>query len=94
MGTSNYGHYYAFLRPTTEERWFEFNDSSVTEVSPDKAIDENFGGTDNYYYRNFSAYMLIYVRNDLSQELFEPVPMDAIPHSAVDYIEVEQERDR
>ena len=33
-GTLNAGHYYAFIRPNVDEdRWFEFNDSRVTEVS-------------------------------------------------------------
>jgi hypothetical protein len=89
-GTSNYGHYYAFLRPTTENRWFEFNDSSVTEVSPERAIDDNFGNWD----RTFSAYMLIYVRRSRADELFAPIPASAIPESALTYLDAQQERER
>ena len=28
-GTINAGHYYAFIKPTMEDKWYEFNDSKV-----------------------------------------------------------------
>ena len=72
------GHYYAYIRPELDDRWFEFNDARVTEVSKHRAFGEGIGGND----RNFclvrdtdstklteesianetNAYMLIYVR--------------------------------
>ncbi|OHT02867.1 hypothetical protein TRFO_06908 [Tritrichomonas foetus] len=47
-GSSLSGHYYAFLRPTVEEQWFEFNDSSVYTVDSKTAIENNFGGENHY----------------------------------------------
>ncbi|OHT10172.1 hypothetical protein TRFO_20642 [Tritrichomonas foetus] len=37
------GHYNAFLRTSTENQWFNFNDSTVTRVSRDRAIHDNYG---------------------------------------------------
>ncbi|OHT01279.1 hypothetical protein TRFO_31956 [Tritrichomonas foetus] len=44
-GTVSYGHYYAFLRTSTNEQWYEFNDSTVSKVTDYKAINDNFGGS-------------------------------------------------
>lgn len=44
-GTVDGGHYYAFLRPTEKQKWYEFNDSSVSSVSPRDAIENNYGGS-------------------------------------------------
>jgi ubiquitin carboxyl-terminal hydrolase 7 len=43
-GTLNYGHYYAFIRPNLDDRWFQFNDSIVTEVTKEFAISQGVGG--------------------------------------------------
>lgn len=44
-GTLNAGHYYAFIRPNVDDdRWFEFNDSRVTEVSKQYAFQQGIGG--------------------------------------------------
>jgi ubiquitin carboxyl-terminal hydrolase 7 len=37
-GTANAGHYYAFIKPTLEDSWYEFNDSKVSEVGRDYAF--------------------------------------------------------
>ena len=50
MGNMDVGHYYTYIKPLGGRKWFEFNDSSVKEITPDKSV--------------FSyAYALIYVKN-------------------------------
>ena len=43
-GTINAGHYYAFIKPTMEDKWYEFNDSKVQEVTKDYAFGQGIGG--------------------------------------------------
>ena len=43
-GTLDYGHYYAYIRPNLDERWFEFNDTKVHEVSKNFAMRQGYGG--------------------------------------------------
>jgi ubiquitin carboxyl-terminal hydrolase 7 len=31
-GTLGAGHYFAYIKPTTEDLWYEFNDSLVTPI--------------------------------------------------------------
>lgn len=38
QGTIDHGHYYAFIRPGVDDRWFQFNDSTVSEVTQAFAI--------------------------------------------------------
>ena len=50
MGNMDVGHYYTYIKPLGGENWFEFNDSSVKKITPDRSV--------------FSyAYALIYVKN-------------------------------
>lgn len=37
-GTQDSGHYYAFIRPELDDRWFEFNDEKINEVTKDYAF--------------------------------------------------------
>lgn len=37
-GTLDSGHYFAFIRPGIQDRWYEFNDEDVTEVTKAYAI--------------------------------------------------------
>jgi len=68
------GHYYAFIRPTTELQFFRFDDDRVTRATEKQAIEDNFGGDEEYTYhlhgkryntthKKFAnAYMLVYMR--------------------------------
>ena len=97
-GTPEYGHYYAYMRPTVEPKWYRFNDSMVTPVSAHDAIEENYGRSGNGFMggyqsvSSFSAYMLVYVRKDLAQDIYPPISNDMIPQRALDYIAEEDER--
>lgn len=62
-GTLDSGHYYAFIRPGIQNRWYEFNDDIVTEVTKSYAIGQGVGGL-NY---NFDCRRTL----DGQNELFE-----------------------
>ena len=74
------GHYYAFLRPTLERKWYKFDDTIVSEVTEKEAVEENFGGkNEKGVDKAYSAYMLVYVRKEDAPSLYEPVPDEYIP---------------
>ena len=43
------GHYYAFIRPNLEDKWFDFNDSAVTPVMKSTAISTGSGGYETVF---------------------------------------------
>ena len=43
-GTTDCGHYYSFIRPHIDDRWYEFNDTMVREVTKNHAIKQGIGG--------------------------------------------------
>lgn len=89
------GHYYAYLKTSTDQQWYEFDDENVTKTTAEKAIDDNFGGkieTTHYGYRRssqktYSAYMLIYVRKDEAPAIYESVPNETVPKHLRDYVQ-------
>ena len=64
-GTAQYGHYYSLIsngEKGEDEKWFKFNDSTVTKINFDNIIDDAYGNNaDNQY--GSSAYMLIYAKS-------------------------------
>ena len=61
-GTAQYGHYYSHISPEEKDnynRWFKFNDTSVSRVNYDSIPTEVFGNNNDHQYGS-SAYMLIY----------------------------------
>ncbi|OHS94902.1 hypothetical protein TRFO_10849 [Tritrichomonas foetus] len=96
-GTIIGGHYFAYLRTTRENRWFEFNDAKVTEVTAETAIEGSFGGVANKEStseRLYSAYMLIYIKQSCLDEVFRKVENDEIPDYIYDYIKVKEEEEK
>ena len=88
-GSLNGGHYYAYLRPSKEKEWFCFNDSNVKRATKKQAIDDNFGKENPMKFdKGFSAYMLVYVKKNMIDELFTDVdPKAAIPKHVLKFIE-------
>lgn len=84
------GHYYAYLRTTTEQKWFKFNDSCVTIEDEKAAIDDNFGGDGKMY----SAYMLVYVSHDSAEEVYKHVSDDEIPIHLKEYVKKVEEEEK
>mmetsp|Transcript_10577 Transcript_10577/g.9143 ORF Transcript_10577/g.9143 Transcript_10577/m.9143 type:complete len:239 (-) Transcript_10577:1919-2635(-) len=104
------GHYYAFIRPSMGN-WFKFNDDVVTLAEPEEVFDENFGGmfTEARLSKNkdieswesprmSSAYMLVYIRADMTGKYLRPLTHEDIPRSLINEIEAtkraEEERKR
>ena len=71
-GTVQAGHYYAYLRPSTEPQWYEFNDSIVRKVPEESAINNNYGGLQSQGSQNNSLSRGPYYgsTNSLSQKSF------------------------
>ncbi|EAY08920.1 Clan CA, family C19, ubiquitin hydrolase-like cysteine peptidase [Trichomonas vaginalis G3] len=76
-GSVNGGHYYAFLKPTEEPKWYRFDDSLVTLEKEDAAIRDNFGSNERY--GGTSAYYLIYTKKNMISELYKPITLEEIP---------------
>lgn len=74
-GSYSGGHYYAFLRTSTDPQWYKFNDSFVSKETVENAVYNNFGGNG----RSYSGYMLIYVQREKAKTLFEPINNDSVP---------------
>jgi ubiquitin carboxyl-terminal hydrolase 47 len=53
------GHYFAYIRSSTNKKWYNFNDSNVTLIS-DEEISKTFGGES----MPNTAYMLLYRKID------------------------------
>jgi ubiquitin carboxyl-terminal hydrolase 7 len=43
-GTVEAGHYYAYVRPGLDDKWYEFNDANVRRVSKHRAFGDGVGG--------------------------------------------------
>jgi len=84
-GGSMCGHYYAFLRTSTEPQWYRFDDQKVSLATDEEAINGNFGGKDSSGDKCFSGYMLIYVRREDAPAIFESIPNSSIPQHLIDY---------
>jgi ubiquitin carboxyl-terminal hydrolase 7 len=98
------GHYYGFLRTEAKSRWHKFDDDHVTKATEQEAIDDNFGGVEetelhldagrkftNARTKFSNAYMLVYVRETDSRDMFEPVTQDAISEHLRERFEVERQ---
>ncbi|MDP2434945.1 MAG: hypothetical protein Q8P67_04325 [archaeon] len=59
-GAVHGGHYHCFIRPTTDPRWFKFDDELVFQVENDAVFEDNFGGRGTV---TSHAYLLVYVHS-------------------------------
>eukprot|EP01117_Protostelium_nocturnum_P015890 TRINITY_DN6199_c0_g2_i2.p1 TRINITY_DN6199_c0_g2~~TRINITY_DN6199_c0_g2_i2.p1 ORF type:complete len:1212 (+),score=538.97 TRINITY_DN6199_c0_g2_i2:118-3753(+) len=73
-GSALGGHYYAYIKSFTTGKWYEFNDSSVTEIK-ESEIENTFGEeekkTGYMYSSGANAYMLMYRRVDEEKNMVE-----------------------
>jgi len=105
-GGVNGGHYYSYLRTTTSDKWYKFDDESVTLSNEQSVFENNFGGVSessksySYYSRGrkqmkyYSAYILVYVRQDDIEEIFAPISKEDVPSYLVEYFNVQDEKNR
>jgi ubiquitin carboxyl-terminal hydrolase 7 len=90
-GTTNLGHYFAFIRP--QDEWVKFNDENVERVITAQAFETGWGGENETLfiteegtvrlatnYRNeMSAYMLVYTRSTDRADILSGVGPEDIP---------------
>ena len=65
-GSSEYGHYYAFVFDRNKRQWFRFNDHKVDPVEEKVVFEEAFGSP--YNKLNQCAYSLMYVNDAIAKK--------------------------
>lgn len=101
-GGAQGGHYYAFCRPTSEPRWFKFDDDRVSMVKEKEAVAANYGMSAKdslgavHRFRSLrlsrrftTAYLLVYLRRSDVHWLMESVSDDAVPAHVRDAVQRE-----
>ncbi|KAG0185916.1 hypothetical protein DFQ28_008572 [Apophysomyces sp. BC1034] len=78
------GHYFALIKPEKDGKWLRFDDDRVTPVTLKEVYEDNFGdeGEDCYMramLRFTNAYMLVYLREDMLDEILAPIVEHEIP---------------
>ncbi|KAG4072278.1 hypothetical protein HA402_004210 [Bradysia odoriphaga] len=75
-GGGSHGHYVAYINPSLKGQWFKFDDDTISIVSANDAIDSNFGSANDVdewtKSIHLNAYMLVYVRDCMADDVFEP----------------------
>eukprot|EP00960_Hanusia_phi_P046527 757889-Hanusia_phi.AAC.4 len=103
------GHYFAYIRPDCKSKWLKFNDERVSVVSAEEAIQNNFGGEDEFdgesafspsanrgkssSRRTSNAYMLVYVRESAVAEVLRPLTHEEIPDHLRQRFRLEEEEE-
>ncbi|CCH60493.1 hypothetical protein TBLA_0C07020 [Henningerozyma blattae CBS 6284] len=104
-GDISTGHYYAMIKPTTDDKWYRFDDEKVWRVTKKQVFDENFGLNrlpedtlrkmtrkeyqDYLIARHTSAYMLVYVKDLAENGILEPSCDKGAPENVVTTIQKE-----
>lgn len=92
-GDLNGGHYFSFIRPEKNGKWYKFDDDRVVPATEYEVMDENFGGGPveqlppgapkshmiKQWKRLTNAYMLVYIRESDIDEVLCPITDDDIP---------------
>jgi len=61
------GHYFAYIKSFEDGKWYNFNDSTVTEIDQEKVFD-TFGGDGS---SQNTAYMLMYRKITGKEEIYQ-----------------------
>lgn len=82
-GDNHGGHYVVYINPKGDGKWCKFDDDVVSKCTKPEAIDHNFGShDDDITVRHCTnAYMLVYIRESLMEEVLQPVIETDIPES-------------
>lgn len=95
------GHYFAFVKPEKDGKWFKFDDDRVIPCSLKEVLEENFGGehtpipgvnlrpNGRPINRFTNAYMLVYIRECMLDNVLAPVTENDIPRHLSERIETE-----
>ncbi|KAI8373084.1 cysteine proteinase [Radiomyces spectabilis] len=93
------GHYFAFVKPTKDGKWLKFDDDRVVPAKLEEVLEENFGGEQfgmtgrpnmRVYKRFTNAYMLVYIRESMIDEILGDVTKDDIPDHLKKRLEEEE----
>ncbi|KAI6196587.1 hypothetical protein M3Y94_01127100 [Aphelenchoides besseyi] len=79
QGSATGGHYYAYIKNMDQQRWFCFNDSSVTKATVED-VQQTFGGSTHFGLNSTNAYMLMYRRVDYERNQNFPRTPDLPEH--------------
>lgn len=92
-GDLNAGHYYAYLKPTKDGKFYKFDDDKVTAATMREVLEDNYGGDwllangkertaiqkMHSAVRSSSAYMLVYIRQSRVDRVLQPLTSEDIP---------------
>jgi len=100
------GHYFALIKPEPDSNWFKFDDDRVTPATLKEVLEDNFGGEMvppgginrhpsatapiRAMKRFTNAYMLVYVRESLMDEVLKPIGPADVPDYLSERIEDER----
>lgn len=94
------GHYFAFVKPEKNGKWFKFDDDRVIPATLKEVLEENYGGEQTgmqglnmrgrLMNRFTNAYMLVYIRECMMDEILSPVTETDIPKHLITRIEEEK----
>ncbi|KAI6184460.1 Ubiquitin carboxyl-terminal hydrolase [Aphelenchoides bicaudatus] len=73
QGSATGGHYFAYIKNLDQQKWFCFNDSSVTHATLEE-VKKTFGGNQHLGFNSSNAYMLMYRRIEPANESFIRTP--------------------
>ncbi|AET40403.1 ubiquitin-specific protease UBP15 Ecym_5671 [Eremothecium cymbalariae DBVPG len=110
-GDISTGHYYAMIKPGLDDKWYRFDDDKVWQVTKKQVFEQNFGfdrlpeyelrSLSKEQYQNYliarqtSAYMLVYIKEDMEPTILQEVEDSDVPQHIVENIEEElKERER
>ncbi|KAI9247273.1 hypothetical protein EDC94DRAFT_626246 [Helicostylum pulchrum] len=95
------GHYFAFVKPEKDGKWFKFDDDRVIPSTLKEVLEENYGGEQmpiagvnmrpngRPMNRFTNAYMLVYIRECMLDQVLSPVTDEDIPRHLAERIETE-----
>ncbi|KAI8081535.1 uncharacterized protein BX664DRAFT_340645 [Halteromyces radiatus] len=94
------GHYFAFVKPTADGKWLKFDDDRVVPSTIKEVLEENYGGeaagalnvknNGRTFKRWTNAYMLVYIRRSMMNEILASVTENDIPQHLAQRLEEEQ----
>ncbi|CAO3638238.1 unnamed protein product [Mucor fragilis] len=95
------GHYFAFVKPEKDGNWFKFDDDRVIPSTLKEVLEENYGGEQlgipgvnmrpngRPMNRFTNAYMLVYIRECMLDQVLAPVTEQDIPRHLGERLEEE-----
>ncbi|XP_013388428.1 ubiquitin carboxyl-terminal hydrolase 7 [Lingula anatina] len=91
-GDNHGGHYVVYINPKGDGKWCKFDDDVVCRCTKQEAIDHNFGGHDDDLTVKHctNAYMLVYIRESMKEDLLQPVDERHIPDSLIERLQEEK----